>query len=120
MHDRQERRAVGATMAGLAALGFAATALAFPAQWQAEWPRTEFDRSLVDFGEIIALSGSNLVSVILLRLHDTRPLKVIERLTHVLEDCGEALNRGAIVVVEDSRHRVRMLPVGGTEQGGTL
>jgi len=66
----------------------------------------------LDFGEIVALSAGRPVSVILFRLHDTRTPHVIERLTKVLLDCGQVLEQGAIVVVEESRHRLRRLPLG--------
>jgi len=67
----------------------------------------------LDFGEIIAASGGRLTSVILFRLRDTRSDTVIRRLSDVLSDSGEELTQGAIVVVDDSRHRVRRLPIGG-------
>jgi predicted nuclease of predicted toxin-antitoxin system len=61
----------------------------------------------LDFGEIVALSGDRRVSVILFRLHNTRTPHVIDRLRKVLKDAGQALEQGAIVVVEESRHRAR-------------
>ena len=66
----------------------------------------------LDFGEILALSGGNLVSVILFRLHNTRSDHVINRLEFVLQQSSPELARGAIVVVEESRHRIRKLPIG--------
>ena len=57
----------------------------------------------LDFGEI--------VSVVLFRLNNTRTPFVIARLSQVLADAGEALCSGAIVVVEDHRHRIRRLPL---------
>jgi predicted nuclease of predicted toxin-antitoxin system len=63
----------------------------------------------LDFGEIVALSGRDRVSIILFRLHNTRTPHVIDRLRKVLQDSGPALERGAIVVVEESRHRTRRL-----------
>ena len=66
----------------------------------------------LDFGEIVALSGDRLISVILFRLHNTRTPHVIERLKKVLNNTAQALHQGAIVVVEDSRHRIRHLPLG--------
>jgi predicted nuclease of predicted toxin-antitoxin system len=67
----------------------------------------------LDFGEIVALSGGSRTSVILFRLRDARSETVIARLERVLEESSDALTRGAIVIVEDSRHRVRLLPIGG-------
>lgn len=66
----------------------------------------------LDFGEILALSADHQVSVILFRLHNTRTPHVIDRLKKVLEDAGQALVQGAIVVVEETRHRIRRLPFG--------
>jgi predicted nuclease of predicted toxin-antitoxin system len=67
----------------------------------------------LDFGEIVALSGGEMVSVVLFRLNNTSTPFVIGRLSQVLADAGEALHSGAIVVVEDHRHRIRRLPLGG-------
>ncbi|MCG7754915.1 hypothetical protein, partial [Flavihumibacter cheonanensis] len=58
------------------------------------------------------LSRGSRTSVILFRLRDARPGTVMSRLGHVLEESSAALVRGAIVIVEDARHRVRLLPVG--------
>ncbi len=65
----------------------------------------------LDFGEILALSAGAIVSVILFRLQNTRTPFLQERLAAALAADGDALNRGAIVVVEDGRHRVRELPI---------
>ena len=64
----------------------------------------------LDFGEIVALSGSKPVGVVLFRLHNTRTPHVMDRLNAVLKESQQALERGAIVVVEESRHRIRRLP----------
>jgi hypothetical protein len=53
-----------------------------------------------------------VVSVVLFRLHDTRTEHVIERLQTVLDQSSAELMVGAIVVVEEGRHRVRKLPIG--------
>jgi predicted nuclease of predicted toxin-antitoxin system len=66
----------------------------------------------LDFGEILALSRGRIVSVVLFRLNNASSSFVIERLSVVLPATEAALNAGAIVVVEDSRHRVRRLPLG--------
>ena len=65
----------------------------------------------LDFGEITALSDGRIVSVILFRLHNTRTPHVIKRLESALT-FREALEKGAIIVVEESRCRVRRLPIG--------
>ena len=68
----------------------------------------------LDFGEIVALSRGQMTSVILFRLHNTRTSYLISRLATVLADSTEALKaleKGAVVVVEQSRHRVRYLPI---------
>jgi predicted nuclease of predicted toxin-antitoxin system len=64
----------------------------------------------LDFGEIVALSGGRSVSIIVFRLHNTTTLHVIERLKKVLKDSRESIEHGAIIVVEESRHRIRHLP----------
>lgn len=61
----------------------------------------------LDFGEIIALSGDRRTGVVLFRLHNTRTPHVIDRLKKVLRTSGQALEQGAIVVVEESRYRIR-------------
>jgi predicted nuclease of predicted toxin-antitoxin system len=67
----------------------------------------------LDFGEIVALSHGSRTSVVVFRLRDTRTEHVIARLERVLEESSSALAQGAVVIVEDGRHRVRLLPVGG-------
>jgi len=66
----------------------------------------------LDFGEIVASSGRQKVNVVLFRLRDTRTPHVIERLKVVLQEAGPALEQGAVVVVEESRFRIRRLPIG--------
>ncbi len=66
----------------------------------------------LDFGEIVALAKGKRTSVILFRLHNTRTSHLLSRLSTVLKDTAKALDEGAVVVVEESRHRVRYLPPG--------
>src|SRR5262245_55056585 len=65
----------------------------------------------LDFGEIVAFSGSAEVSVVLFRLDNTRTDFVLLRLAAVLKESGHLLSTGAILIVEDSRHRIRRLPI---------
>jgi predicted nuclease of predicted toxin-antitoxin system len=66
----------------------------------------------LDFGEIVAASGGRSISVILFRLRNTRADFVVQRLKSVLQQSTEELAQGAVVLVEDGRHRVRRMPVG--------
>lgn len=68
----------------------------------------------LDFAEILALSANSTVSTVIFRLHNPRTPQVIERLQRVLAVSSEALERGAVIIVEQNRHRVRMLPIGDT------
>jgi predicted nuclease of predicted toxin-antitoxin system len=70
----------------------------------------------LDFTEIAALTGEKKTSVILFRLKNARTQNVLEHLSKALQDCGQALGKGAVVVVEEFRHRIRYLPIG--EPGG--
>lgn len=65
----------------------------------------------MDFGEIIALSKDEKTSVILFRLHNTRTSQVIVRLSSVLADSKDALDKGAVVIIEESRYRIRYFPI---------
>jgi predicted nuclease of predicted toxin-antitoxin system len=69
----------------------------------------------LDFGEIAAFARGRKVGVVVFRLHNTRTPHVLDRLASVLADCAGVLEKGAIVVVEEGRHRVRTLPVGHDE-----
>ena len=66
----------------------------------------------LDFGEILAGSERQIVSVILFRLHNARSENVIARLDAVLSQSNTELLVGAIIVVEETRHRIRKLPIG--------
>jgi predicted nuclease of predicted toxin-antitoxin system len=66
----------------------------------------------LDFNEIAALSKGAPAKVIVFRLRNTRATNVIGRLSAVLGDSQAELDRGAVVSVEEGRHRVRLLPVG--------
>lgn len=69
-----------------------------------------------DFAEILALSGSQIVSAVIFRLHNTRSVHVIQRLERVLTASAQDLEEGAIISVEERRHRVRLLPIGRERQ----
>jgi predicted nuclease of predicted toxin-antitoxin system len=66
----------------------------------------------LDFREILALSKTGTVSAVVFRLINTRSDHVIERLARVLLESAQDLEEGAIISVEEGRHRVRLLPLG--------
>ncbi len=64
------------------------------------------------FGEILALSGTQTVSVVVFRAQNKRAPHLIARLQKVLEESAQDLEEGAIISVGDRDHRVRLLPIG--------
>ena len=66
----------------------------------------------LDFPALLAASQSSLPSVILFRLDDERPDNINRRLSAVLAESTVALQNGAIISVDETKHRVRLLPVG--------
>ena len=79
--------------------------------------RARADSSVVvtfdlDFGEILALGVLNKPSVIICRLADERADSVNRHLATVLTERLGELESGALILVEDSRYRVRRLPIG--------
>ena len=65
----------------------------------------------LDFGEIMAASGSRMPSVVIFRLRNMHPKNVRRHLNVVITDHEESLAQGAIISVTESRIRVRRLPV---------
>jgi predicted nuclease of predicted toxin-antitoxin system len=65
----------------------------------------------LDFGSLLAASGSHMPSVILFRLRNQTPQSVTPRLLEVIAGCTDVLNAGALIVVEDLGYRVRHLPI---------
>lgn len=66
----------------------------------------------LNFGNLLALGVADKPSVILFRLSDQTATSVNGRLQRVLERCATELARGALVLVEDARYRLRRLPIG--------
>jgi predicted nuclease of predicted toxin-antitoxin system len=68
----------------------------------------------LDFAEIAALTRGKKTSVVLFRLKNTRVPNVISHLSKVIQESMDDFEKGAVVVVEEFRHRVRYLPIGET------
>jgi predicted nuclease of predicted toxin-antitoxin system len=66
----------------------------------------------LDFADIAAAAGAAPLAVILFRLRSARTARIIDRLQGVLASAAPALEKGAVVIVEEARVRVRRLPIG--------
>ena len=65
----------------------------------------------LDFGEIVALSEGILTSVIIFRLRNTYTPFVLKRLEEMLQNSFEPLTKSSVIIVEETRHRIRELPI---------
>jgi predicted nuclease of predicted toxin-antitoxin system len=65
----------------------------------------------LDFGEIFALGVIARPSVVIFRLSDARADAVNQRLEEVLLEQAPALVAGALILIEDTRYRIRRLPI---------
>ena len=65
----------------------------------------------LDFGRIVALSGSTVPSIVTLRLTNMTPAHVNIAMGAVLNDAVESLDRGALVTITDRGISVRALPI---------
>jgi predicted nuclease of predicted toxin-antitoxin system len=66
----------------------------------------------LDFGDLLAASGSGSPSVILFRLRNMHPDRVNLHLREIISQCENALKEGAIITVAEGGFRVRNLPLG--------
>lgn len=65
----------------------------------------------LDFGAILALGVVDRPSTVIFRLSDERSDAVNRRLEAILAEQAAALDAGALVLVEDTRYRIRALPI---------
>ena len=65
----------------------------------------------LDFGDLLAASGERLPSVIIFRLRNQTPGAVRPRLFEILSERETDLEAGVIIIVEETRYRVRRLPI---------
>ena len=65
----------------------------------------------LDFGTILAFSKSILPSVIIFRLSNELPINIQFHLDKILNSHRDTLDRGCIVISEDTRYRIRLLPI---------
>ena len=65
----------------------------------------------LDFANLLVLGMAQSPSVMIFRLNDETPASVIPRMLSVIQERRQELEEGAIIMVEDSRYRLRRLPV---------
>ena len=65
----------------------------------------------LDFGMILALTQAAGPSVIQVRSQDILPLNLANTVLSVLRENQSTLDKGALVVIDESRARVRILPL---------
>ncbi len=63
-----------------------------------------------DFGTLLALRASSKPSVILFRRSDKQPDEQLQLIKHNTSQIEEALTKGAVVIFDDTRIRIRLLP----------
>ncbi len=78
------------------------------------WARTNnyivFTHDL-DFGAVLALTQAEGPSVIQVRTHDVTPEHLEPALIDVLENNRSVLEAGCLIVLDEARSRVRILPL---------
>lgn len=65
----------------------------------------------VDFSALLALGGHDRPSLVTLRLLDTDPDFVTQRLRQVLPQIEAALLKGSVITINDKSARIRELPI---------
>jgi len=65
----------------------------------------------LDFSALLALGGYDQPSLITLRLSDTDPMRVAQRLRQILPLSEQALREGSAVTADDRSLRSRRLPI---------
>lgn len=66
----------------------------------------------LDFGELLAVSGVAGPSVIIFRLQPLTKSIMEDNFLQVLRLAESELNRGAIIIIEKNKFRLRRLPIG--------
>ncbi len=65
----------------------------------------------LDFGELLAISGDRLPSVVIFRLRNMRPVNVNRYLRILIAEHRAHMDQGAILSVTEGHVRVRELPI---------
>ncbi len=65
----------------------------------------------LDFGAILAYTNENGPSVIQARIENITPDSYGKKFVSILKQTESYLNDGALVVIEENKHRIRILPL---------
>lgn len=65
----------------------------------------------LDFGAMLAATQANGPSVVQVRTQDVRPQTLAPLLLPLLRQCQNALEAGALLILDEARSRVRLLPL---------
>ena len=65
----------------------------------------------LDFGRLLALTQADGPSVIQVRTQDVSPASLETVILTALKSCGAQLEAGALVVVDENKLRIRILPL---------
>jgi predicted nuclease of predicted toxin-antitoxin system len=65
----------------------------------------------LDFGTILAATQAEAPSVIQIRTRDITPAYLCRTVISLLRQCKENLETGALISLDENRHRVRILPL---------
>ncbi len=69
----------------------------------------------LDFGAILAATGAEAPSVVQVRTQDVAPAALGEAIVSLLDRCQDQIERGALICVDSSGERVRILPIDRSE-----
>ena len=78
--------------------------------WAREYGYIIFTHDL-DFGAMLALTGVGFPSVFQIRTQDVTPASLAPRAIVLIRRFEEELNAGALIVADELRERVRLLPL---------
>ena len=78
--------------------------------WAREHAHVVFTHDL-DFGSILALTRADGPSVVQVRAHDVLPVHLEGVVVAAIRENVSELSKGAIVTIDESRRKVRMLPI---------
>lgn len=78
--------------------------------WAKDHGRVVFTHDL-DFGAILAATRADSPSVLQVRTQDTTPEHLTQLIVHVLREYEHELEEGALIAVDESTSRARILPI---------